>query len=93
MWPMRYFLLMIAAVVLVGCGTTSKETPTTTSWVSDPSDRNNVEIEGKIRYRLKKPEGELTTADLGNVTRLILSRNQLTDVKGLEEQRTFKKIK
>ena len=50
-------------------------------------------IEAAIRKSLKKPTGELTKADLEKVTALSLYNNQLTDVKGLEEQRTFKKIK
>ena len=41
---------------------------------------------------LKKPISYLTKADLEKVTALSLYNNQLTDVKGLEEQRTFKKI-
>ena len=41
----------------------------------------------------KNPTGELTKADLEKVAVLSLFNNQLTDVKGLEEQRAFKKIK
>jgi len=41
---MRQFLLMIAVVALVGCGTTSVETPTSTSWVSDPNDPKDVDL-------------------------------------------------
>jgi uncharacterized protein YceK len=74
---MKQILLMIAVVVLVGCGTTS--------WVSDPSNENNVKIEAAIRKSLEKPEGELTKADLEKVTKLDLKQNQLTDVKGLEK--------
>jgi len=59
--------------------------PNTTSWVSDPSDPNNVKIEAKIREHLKKPTGELTKTDLEKVTELSLDDNQLTDVKGLEK--------
>ena len=57
----------------------------TTSWVSDPSDPNNVTIEKRIRESLKKPTGELTKEDLGKVTSLNLKNNQLTSVKGLEK--------
>ena len=60
----KQLLLICAVVALVGCGTTS--------WVSDPSDPNNVKIEKKIRSNLKKPKGELTKADLAKVTRLAL---------------------
>ncbi len=62
-----------------------KETPTSTSWVSDPSDPNNVKIEAVIREAGWKPTGELTKADLEKVTELYLSENQLTEVKGLEK--------
>jgi hypothetical protein len=66
---MKQILLMIAVVALVGgCGATSKETPTSNSWVSDPSDPNNVKIEKTIRGALKMPTGELTKADLERVT-------------------------
>jgi antitoxin component YwqK of YwqJK toxin-antitoxin module len=42
-------------------------------------------IEAAIRKELKKPTGELTKADLEKVTRLGISDNQLTDVKGLKK--------
>jgi Leucine-rich repeat (LRR) protein len=73
---MKQILLICAVVALVGCGTTS--------WVSDPSDPNNVKIEKAIRYQLKKPTGEIIKADLEKVTDLNLRDNKLTDVKGLE---------
>jgi hypothetical protein len=69
---MKQVLLMIALVALVGCETTSKETSTSTSWVSDPSDPNNVIVEKEIRKAAKKPEGKLTKADLEKVRRLYL---------------------
>ena len=80
----KHFLLICAVVVLVGCASTS------TSWVSDPSDPNNVKIEKLIRGSsnhggLNKPTGELTKAELEKVEFLNLERNQLTDVKGLEK--------
>ncbi|MBT5377767.1 MAG: hypothetical protein HOL08_01815 [Opitutae bacterium] len=97
---MKATLLLIMAMALVGCGTTS--------WVSDLSDPNNIRIEQKIRLQLKKPTGELTKADLENsmvlslsnnllaevpkelekltqLTYLYLDDNKLTDVKGLEK--------
>ena len=73
----KQLLLIIALVVLVGCGTTS--------WVSDPSNPNNVIIEKVIREAAKKPRGELTKADLEKVTKLELFNNQLTNVKDLEK--------
>ena len=60
-----------------------KETPTSTSWVSDPNDPNNVIIEEAIREELNKPTGELTKADLEKVTELDLTFAELTDVTGL----------
>ena len=41
-------------------------------------------IEKAIREELEKPTGELTKADLEEVTYLFLFNNQLTNVKGLE---------
>ena len=61
----------------MGCGETS--------WVSDPSDPQNVILEKAIRKELRKPTGELTKADLEKVTGLGLFNLQLTDVKGLEK--------
>ncbi len=74
---------MIAVVALVGCGTTS--------WVSDPSDEDNVLIEKAIREGLKKPTGELTKADLAKVTRLSLSDTKITDT-GLKEVAKLQKL-
>ena len=42
---MKQILVMMAAVVLVGCAST----PTNPNWVSDASDSNNVKIERAIR--------------------------------------------
>jgi len=81
---MKQLLLICAVVALVGCGTTS--------WVSDPSDPNNVKIEKKIRSKLKKPAGELTKADLEKVHTLFLNDLQLTDVKGLEKLTNLAKL-
>jgi len=39
-----------------------------------------VEIEAAIRERLRKPEGELTMADLGKVTRLSFYNEQISDM-------------
>ena len=49
-------------------------------------------IEKAIREELEKPTGELTKADLENVTGLDLGRNQLTDVKGLERLTQLKNL-
>jgi internalin A len=66
---MRYFLLMIAVVALVGCGK---------SLIDDPV------VEEAVRKSLKKPEGELTEADLAKVTKLSLAFTKITDA-GLKE--------
>jgi len=87
-------LIIMLVVVCVGCGTTSVKTPkpTSTSWVSDPSNPNNVKIEAAIRKAAKKPTGELTEADLEKVTELILDSNQLTSVKDLEKHTQLERL-
>ena len=70
---------MIAAVALVGCG--------------EPLIITNPIVEKAIRKELKKPEGELTKADLEKVTRLNLYGNQLTEVpRGLEKLTQLEKL-
>ena len=44
-----------------------------------------VEIEAAIRKTLRKPEGELTMADLGKVTRLSFYNEQISDVRAFKE--------
>ena len=68
-WGMRYFLLLIMAVALVGCG--KKEAIPAN--IADP-----IVGEG-IRISLKKPTGELTKADLEKVTVLRLKFSPITD--------------
>ena len=59
---MKQVLLILAVVALVGgCASTS------TSWVSDPSDPNNVKIEAAIRESLRWPVGEITKEDLEQI--------------------------
>jgi len=65
---MKHFLLMIAAVVLVGCGEKSPMVE-----IADPI------IERAVRYQLNKPIGELTKKDLGKVKTLGLGYSQITD--------------
>ena len=72
---MKQLLLIFATVALTGCGTTS--------WVSDPSNPNNVFYELTIRKNIGKPTGELTKADLERVKKLEAVNKGLTDVKGL----------
>jgi len=74
-------LILLLVVLVVGCAST----PVNPNWVSNPNDPNNVKIEKAIRKSLKKPEGELTKADLEKVTALSFYNSILTDVKGLEK--------
>ena len=71
---MRQFALLVAVLVLVGCG----KKP-----LFDPNNKDHVKIEAAVRKELKKPEGELTKVDLEKVTKLVLFQNQLTDVSAL----------
>jgi hypothetical protein len=70
----KHFLLMIAAVALVGCGKGALT-----------KEESAKVIEAAVRKQLKKPTGELTKADYEKVTDLDLAGNQLTNVKGLEK--------
>jgi Leucine-rich repeat (LRR) protein len=74
---MQKTILIIVAVALVGCASTS------TSWVSDPSDPNNVKIEKAIREVVNEERSELTKVWLDKVGTLSLSDRQLTDLKSL----------
>ena len=80
---MKKTLLILMAVALGGCGTTS--------WVSDPSDPQNVIVEKAIRQSLSKPTGELTKADLEKVTKLFLFNKKITGA-GLKEVAKCKKL-
>ena len=83
---MKHILVMMAAVVLVGCGEDTrkaapKKAPSAEEIavsIADPI------VEKAIRKSLKKPEGELTEADLEKVTTLDLHYTKVTDA-GLEE--------
>ena len=70
---MKQILVMMAAVVLVGQSVAADE-----KLIADPI------VEKAVRKSLKKPEGELTEADLEKVIRLDLDRTQITD-EGLKE--------
>ncbi len=79
MWGVKKTILMICAVVLVGCGTTPEPTNTTPEkLIANPI------VEEAIRFELEKPTGELTKADLEKVTSLDLSDTKITDA-GLKE--------
>ena len=87
---MKQLLLICAVVAVVGCGkkedgntgvvNPNKPSPEAVSekLITDPL------VEKAIRASIDKFTGELTQADFEKVTRLSLSDNQLTDVKGLE---------
>ena len=93
---MKQILVMMAAVMLVGCG---KDTPETSQAVEaeaqvtpaptpepdpvSPVDEELI-VEKAVRKSLKKPKGKLTNADLEKVTSLRLPFPQITDV-GLKE--------
>ena len=97
---MKQILVMMVAVVLVGCGEYTPETsqaaeaeaqvaikPTLDPESAPPADEKLIAdaiVEKAIRRSLKKPEGELTEADLEKVIRLDLDRTQITDV-GLKD--------
>ena len=81
---MKHYLLIIAAVALVGCGkkTTTDEVdgqPVNPNVVGNKSPKVKPKkliadpiVEKEIRRQLKKPEGELTKADLEQVTEIDL---------------------
>ena len=103
---MRKILLIITAVLLVGCG--KKEDPEAKNPEKEATEREtknpelapvfivtigNSIIEAAIRYELEKPTGDLTSADLGKVTKLTISVSKLTDVKDLENLTQLKELK
>ena len=61
------------------------------AWVSDPGNPQNVIVEREIRKKLEKPTGELTKADLEQLTDLSLRNTQITDV-GLKEVAKLKRL-
>ena len=85
---MKDFTLLIAFVALVGgCASISEST-----FTSDPGNPQNVIVEKAIRASLKKPEGELTKADLEKVTSLNLNNTIMLD-EGLKELPKLKKLR
>ena len=71
-------LLLIFAMLVLGGG--CEENPNVVPLTAEES----VDlIDTVIRGQLKKPEGELTKADLAKVTMLIIKRRRLTNVSGL----------
>tara|TARA_B100000579_G_C22796226_1_gene837273 strand:+ start:473 stop:760 length:288 start_codon:yes stop_codon:yes gene_type:complete len=87
----KQLLLILAVVVLVGCGkkgdsNTGVINPNKPAPKAIPVNIDNPIVEEAIREQLKKPTGALTQVDLENMTKLSLHYNQLTEVpKGLEK--------
>ena len=77
---MKQILVMIAAVLVVGQSVVADE-----KLIADPI------VEKAVRKKLKKPEGKLTEADLGNVIELILTDTQITD-EGLKEMAKLQRL-
>ena len=91
---MKQILLMMAAVALVACGTTKVGSLQPTDNEVDPNISvviTNPIVEESVRLRLKKPTGELTSADLSKVTRLYLYETQITD-EGLKDVAMLKNL-
>ena len=91
---MKQILVMMAAVVLVGCRQSKEEEAAKAEAAADAKI-----IEAAIREELNMPTGELTKADLEKVTELrmnfsyLKSENiQLTSVKGLEKLTQLKRL-
>ena len=114
---MKQILVMIAAMVLVGCGefkegfkkgfdrqkkaaearvaaekkaAEAAKTPQQTKATPEKLIADPI-VEKKIRRQLKKPEGELTEADLEKVTQLVFGGTKITDV-GLKEVAKLKNL-
>ena len=76
---MKQILVMMAAVVLVGCSKDTPEpSPANEKLIADPI------VEERVRMALEKTEGKLTEADLEKVLWLYMDESQITDV-GLKE--------
>ena len=77
---MKQFLLILAAVVLAGCGKKAEPPKAAAEkLITDPI------IEKAVREQAGKPTGELTEADLEKAVLLNLDNNQLTDIEELEK--------
>ena len=58
----------------------------------DPNNKSHVKIEAAIRESLRKPEGELFTADLTQVRGLTLRQKQLTDIRPLANLKQLRSL-
>ena len=81
---MKQILVVMAVVVLVGCFNDTRKTAPKKSPLAIKNIIADPIVEKAIRKSLKKPEGGLTEADLGNVIELILADTQITD-EGLKD--------
>ena len=104
---MKQILVMMAAVVLVGCSKDTPETsqaaeaepqvaskPTSEPTPVLPADEKLIAdhiVEREIRKKIRKPKGEITEADLKKVTGLNLDSTKITD-KGLKEVSKLQKL-
>ena len=80
-------ILVMMMVVFVGCG---KDTPEASEAESQANQK--LIVEKAIRESLKKPEGELTEAELGKITMLNLIKTRITD-EGLKEVAKLQNLK
>ena len=89
---MKQIFVMMAAVVLVGCGTAgvanggSSAPLTHKKLISDPI------VEKAIHESLEKPKGELTEADLDQVVSVNFGNSKITDA-GLRELAKLQNLK
>jgi len=99
---MKQLLLICAVVALVGCGGSKEKATPETQAKAEPKKPeavpvvtvtiDNPIVEKAIREKLKKPTGELTKADYEKVTRLVLTGEGLTSLKGLENLTQLKEL-
>ncbi len=88
---MKQILVMMAVVVLVGCFNDTRKTAPKKAPLAIKNIIADPIVEKAIRKSLKKPEGELTEADLVNVIELILADTQITD-EGLKEMAKLQRL-
>jgi Leucine-rich repeat (LRR) protein len=83
---MKQILVMMAAVVLVGCSDDKRKTAPKKAPLAEEKAISIADpiVEKAIRESLKKFEGQLTETDLGKVTSLNFNFNKITD-EGIKE--------
>ena len=82
---MKVLIPILIGLLVMGCGTT-KVDPDAPANISDPI------VEKAVRKKLNKPTGELTNADLANVTGLYLYGTKITYA-GLKEVAKLKQLR